>query len=162
MGVDTYLYLLDGTRYDKVVSVLDNLIAGGDSTVARTMFEQACSALSAASSHRQFPWTPIYGRLLSGTDEFERCIGLVNGKIPATYQGDRGRTGKQWTEEDFAIRNPLKVREYFLRDNICGVIVEGLCVPWELPFPPVHRVTWCLGNSLYKQSKKFEDVLCAV
>jgi hypothetical protein len=40
------------------------------------------------------------------------------------------------------------------------VIVEGLCVPWDLSFPPVHCVTWCLGNSLYEHSEKFENVFC--
>lgn len=47
-----------------------------------------------------------------------------------------------------------------MRDHVCGVIVEGLCVPWHLDFPPVHVVTWCLGLELYSHSKRFEDALC--
>lgn len=66
----------------------------------------------------------------------------------------------QWPDEDFAIRDPQKVRENHLRDEVCGVIVEGLCVPWDLSFPPVHCVTGCLGNSLYDHSDKFKNVLC--
>ena len=59
------------------------------------------------------------------------------------------------------IREPRLVREYSLRDHVCGVIVEGVCVPWQIEFPPVHVVTWSLGWELYEHSKKFEDALCA-
>jgi len=52
------------------------------------------------------------------------------------------------------------VREYNLRDYVCGVIVEGLCVPWNLEFPPLHVVTRCLSWELCEHSKKFEDALC--
>ena len=41
------------------------------------------------------------------------------------------------------------------------MIVEGLCVPWNLDFPPVHVVTLSLGSALHEHSKKFEDALCA-
>jgi hypothetical protein len=82
----------------------------------------------------------------------------LDGNIPEAYYGDRLTLGI--LEPDAVTREPRLVREYTLRDYVCGVIVEGLGVPWNLDFPPVHAVTQYLGWDLYEHSKKFEDALC--
>jgi hypothetical protein len=86
-------------------------------------------------------------------------LSILDGHIPETYHGDRTSLGI--LEPDGITRVPHLVREYNLRDHVCGVIVEGLCVPWNLDFPPVHVVTLSLGWELYEHSKKFEDAVCA-
>jgi len=121
VGVDTYLYLLDDRRYDQVVTVLDPLIAGGGAGAARTMFDQACDTLTDAHRHRKFPWAPLHGTL-GRKEEFQTGVALLDGTMPAIYNGERGRTLERWADEDYAIRDPQKVREYHLRDEVCGVI----------------------------------------
>lgn len=79
---------------------------------------------------------------------FRGGIALLEGRIPDTYHGDLAPD---------VVTDPRLVREYYLRDYVCGVVVEGPCVPWDLDFSPVHVVTWCLGWGLYEHSKKFED-----
>lgn len=160
MGVDTHFYLLDHERYlNDIVPVLDRLIAGENGGVGRARFEQAWRALIDARARREFPWTPFFWDC-PGSGRFDQCIALIEGRIPETYRGERGCTWEQLEDEGFVIRDPSKVREYHLRDNVCGIVVEGLAVPWELDFPPVHNVTSCLGHSLYDHSEKFEHVIC--
>jgi hypothetical protein len=85
----------------------------------------------------------------------KRVSPLIDGHIPDTYHGDRAIM-----EPDAVTSDPRLVREYSLRNCVCSVIVEGLSVPWNLEFPPVHAVTWSLGWALYEHSKKFENALC--
>ena len=157
MGVDTHLYLLDYRRYDgKVKPLLDALLDGGDGRLARSAYEESWGILSAAHDRRKHPWTPVHSTLLA--EEFHRGLSVLDGHIPETYLGDRASLGI--LEPDAVTRDPRLVREYNLRDHVCGIIVEGLCVPWNLDFPPVHNVTRSLGWELYGHSKKFEDALC--
>jgi hypothetical protein len=157
LGVDTHLYLLDYRRYtDEVKPLLDSLL-GGDTQPARTAYEEAWSVLSEANNLREYPWRPFHSTLLA--EDFQKGLSVLDGHIPETYNGDRTSLGI--LEPDAVTRDPRLVREYNLRDYVCGVIVEGLCVPWNLDFPPVHVVTQCLGWVLYGHSKKFEDALCA-
>ena len=158
MGVDTHLYLLDYRRYsDEVKPLLDTLLNGGDIRPARAAYEEACTVLSEAKGRRNYPWTPFHSMLLA--DDVQKGLSFLDGRFPETYYGDRVSLGI--LEPDAVNRDPHLVREFSLRDHVCGVIVEGLCVPWNLDFPPVHLVTWCLGWALYEHSKKFEDALCA-
>jgi hypothetical protein len=157
LGVDTHLYLLDYRRYaDEVKPLLDALLGGGDTRPARVAFEEAWRVLSQANSRWKYPWGPSHRWLLS--EDFQRGLSVLDGHIPETYYGDRVSLGL--LEPDAVTGDPRLVREYNLRDLVCGVVVEGLCVPWNLDFPPVHVVTWCLGWELYEHSKKFEDALC--
>jgi len=154
LGVDSHLYLLDDRRYtDKVKPLLDTLLADGDTGPARTAYEAAWRILSEANNRWKYPWTPLHSTRFA--DGFQTGLSLLDGHIPETYYGDRSIL-----EPDWVTRDPHLVREYHLRDRVCGVIVEGLSVPWNLDFPPVHVVTWCLGSELYEHSKKFEDTLC--
>lgn len=154
MGVDTHLYLLDYRRYsDEVEPLLDGLLSGGDSGPARIAYEEAWRVLAEANNSRKYPWTPFHSTKFA--EEFQKGLSLLDGHFPETYFGDR-----TILEPGAVTRDPHLVREYNLRDYVCGVIVEGLCVPWNLDFPPVHVVTWCLGWELYAYSKKFEDALC--
>ena len=154
MGVDTHLYLLNERRYlGEIVPVLDKLIKGGPAETVRASFKQALDTLVDARTRRQFPWTPVNGH----SGDLQRGIGALDGSLPDSYNGDRDLR----LENGNVIARDLRlIREYCLRDRVCNIIVEGLCVPWDLPFAPVHNVTWCLGHSLYTHSKKFEDVLC--
>lgn len=148
LGVDTHLYLLDYHRYvNEVAPMLDALLRGGDPLPARIAYEEASKLLVEAKGRREYPWTPFYSTPFS-----DEGIALLDGHIPDTDRGDRAQD---------KVTDPRLVREYHLRDYVCGVVVEGLCVPWDLDFPPVHVVTWCLGWGLYEHSKKFEDALCA-
>jgi len=121
-------------------------MSGADTRPARVAYEEASKVLVEARSLREYPWTPFYSSPFS-----EEGIALLEGHVPETYRGDRAPD---------VVANPRLVREYHLRDYVCGVVVEGLCVHWDLDFPPVHAVTWCLGWGLYEHSKKFEDALC--
>jgi hypothetical protein len=158
VGADTHLYLLDYRRYiDEVTPLLDALLEGCEIGPARAAYEEAWTVLSEAVSLRKYPWTPFHSTLVP--DVFQKGLSILDGQIPATYLGDRLSLGI--LEPDAVTRDPRLVREYNLRDYACGIIVEGLCVPWRLDFPPVHVVTRCLGWELYERSKKFEDALCA-
>ena len=155
MGVDTHLYLLDYCRYtDGVKPLLDTLLTGGDARPARLAYEQAWKVLTEANSRLEYPWTPFYSLLLE--ENLQEGLALLDGHIPESYVGDWGDS-----DPDTPTRDPRLVREYLLRYHVCGVIVEGLCIPWNLEFPPVHVVTWCLGKDLYRHSERFEDALCA-
>jgi hypothetical protein len=151
LGVDTHLYLLDYRRYiNEVKPLLDGLLGGGDPGPARVAYEAASTILIEAHRRHEYPWTPFYSSPISDVG-----LAALDGHIPETYSGDRVSFGS-----GDIIRDPHLIREYCLRDKVCGVIVEGLCVPWDLEFPPVHIVTWCLGGALYEHSRKFEDALC--
>jgi len=151
LGVDTHLYLLDYRRYhDETEPLLDGLLGGGDPRPGLVAYEAASKILLEASRSREYPWTPFYSTPIS-----EEGLAALDGRFPETYQGDRANLGP-----DEVIRDPRLIREYWLRDHVCGVVVEGLCVHWDLDFPPVHVVTWCLGWDLYEHSKKFEYALC--
>ena len=139
--------------------MLDKVVVGGVTDDARGLFRQAADTLVAAHASRQFPWTPFNVSPISSEEAIQRGMGALDGFLPASYGGDRGRGGAD-VDGDVVTTDPKLVREYYLRDCVCNVIVEGFCVPGELSFPPVHNVTWCLGRSLYKHSAKFEDVLC--
>jgi hypothetical protein len=157
LGVDTHLYLLDYRCYiDEVRPLLDALLAGGDTRSALRAYEKAWQVLSDAGHRWKYPWTPFHSTQLP--DRFQEGIDLLDGHFPDAYYGDRLSLGLIDPEAD--IRDPRLVREYNLRDSVCSVIVEGLCVPWNLGFPPVHPVTVCLAGDLYEHSKKFEDALC--
>jgi hypothetical protein len=156
LGVDTHLYLLDYHRYaDEVTPLLDALLAGGDPEPARAAYKEAWRILAEAHQHWKHPWTPFHWTR-SGT--FNEGLDLLDGHIPDAYHGDRLSLGL--LDPDEVTRDPRLVRDYNLRDCVCGVIVEGLCVPWSLDFPPVHVVTQCLGVNLYEHSKKFEAAIC--
>jgi hypothetical protein len=157
LGVDTHLYLLDYRRYtDEIKPLLDALLADGESGPARAAYQEAWSVLSEANSRREYPWTPFHSTSLA--ESFQKGLSVLDGQIPETYYGDRPSRGI--LAPGGVTRDPRLVREYNLRDRVCGVIVEGLCVPWNLDFPPMHPVTVCLSWNLYEHSKKFEDALC--
>lgn len=157
MGVDTHLYLIDYRRYmGEVKPLLDDLLSGGDPQPARAAYEEAWNTLSEARGRLKYPWTPF--RETGFGEEFLRGIHLLEGQVPEIYTGDRESLGI--LNPDEVTRDPRLVREYCLRDFVCCVIVEGLCVPWHLEFPPLHVVTRCLGWELYDHSKKFEAALC--
>jgi hypothetical protein len=157
LGVETHLYLIDYRRYaGEIKPLLDALLDGGDTRPARSAYEEAWRVLSEANSRWKFPWGPIHSTLLA--EDFQKGLSILDGHIPEAYYGDRLSLGL--LEPDMVTRDPRLVREYNLRDHVCEVIVEGLCVRWNLDFPPVHVVTWCLGWELYGHSKKFEDALC--
>jgi hypothetical protein len=157
MGVDTHLYLLDYRVYtEEVEPLLDAALSGGDTRPARTAYEKAWKVLSEAHSSRKYPWTPFHQTQFE--EDFQKGLNILYGHIPETYYGDRTSLGL--LDPDAVTRDPRLVREYNLRDHVCGIIVEGLCVPWSLDFPPLHNVTWCLGWELYGHSKKFEEAFC--
>ena len=152
MGQRTHLYLLDYRRYsEEIVPTLDHLLDGTDLPRARTAFEESVTSLTKASADRQHPWTPFHRPY---RDRFDEGRAILNGQIPEVYHGDRVSLGL--LEPDEVTTDPNLVREYYLRDCVCGMIVEGLCVPWKLDFPPVHVV---IGD-LYEYSKRFEELLC--
>jgi hypothetical protein len=158
VGVDTHLYLFEHELYQrKIVPALDGLLAHGDTSLCRSMFEQAWGVLTAAHGARQYPWTPLHAAC---PEEFEEGTRMIDGVFPKEYRGARGSTWGHLGEGECVVREPRLAREYHLRDSVCCPIVEGLCVPWHLSFPPVHIVTWCLGHDLYRHSGRFEDVLC--
>jgi hypothetical protein len=150
VGVDTHLYLLDFVRYTtEVKPLLDELLNGGAPEQARIALTDASKLLAEAHDRREYPWTPFHRG--SGV---EKGLATLDGRIPRTYEGDRASLGL--LDPDEVTQDPRLVREYYLRDDVCRAIVEGLCVPWDLEFPPVHVVTWTLGADLYKRSKRFE------
>ena len=152
VGVDTHFYLLDFERYTNEVSpLLDQLLRGGDLEPARLAYADAIRILAQASKDREYPWTPFHQGDSTTPAELE-------GRFPDAYYGDRETRGIM--DPDAVTHDPQVVRDYSLRDNVCAPIVEGLCVPWNLDFPPVHVVTWCLGWDLYRHSKRFEYALC--
>jgi hypothetical protein len=158
LGVDTHLYLLDYRRYaGEVKPLLDALLSGGDTRAARTAYEEAWRVLSEANNRWNYPWSPSHSTQFA--EDSQKGLSLLDGQIPETYHSDRLSLGI--LEPDAVTSDPCLVREYTLRDHVCGVIVEGLCVPWNLDSPPVHAVTGCLGWELYGHSRKFEDALCA-
>jgi hypothetical protein len=150
MGVDTHLYLLDYRKYsNEVVPALHGFLHGGESAAVRPLFEQARVALDAARKR----WPPLWGPLNLTDEEFLlEALLLLDGKVPDSYFGERHLEG--------AAIEPALVREYSIRDKVANLIVEGVCVPWDLAFPPVHNVTFMLSWELYEHSKRFEDVLC--
>ena len=155
MGVDTYLYLLNHRRYtDEIKPILDKLLDGSDINPARLAFDESLKILHQASTSREHPWTPFHQ---PRSHNVEESLALLNGHVPPAYFGDRRSLGLM--DPDEVTTDPILVREYNLRDSICSVIVEGLCVPWHLDFPPIHAVTKLLGN-LSEHSKRFEHALC--
>jgi hypothetical protein len=68
-------------------------------------------------------------------------------------------TAQDLQHPDPSVKDLTLVRRYHLLDSVCGVVVEGLCVPWALSFPPHHCITCdCTVLELYQASRKFEDV----
>jgi hypothetical protein len=141
VGVETNLYLIDRRDYyDVAVPALRALLAG-KSEPARVLFEKACSVL--AKQNWEYPWGPLH----RAEDDLEFGPSLIDG------------TAENLKHPDASITEPSLVRRYHLLDKVCGTVIEGICVPWALPFPPHHCVTcdsavW----ELYRASQRFEDV----
>lgn len=155
MGVDTFLYLLNYDNYQNVlVPALDRLLVDHSAGSVLNMFEQAAQILAEASRRFEFPWSPLHR--YSDSAEFDLAVKLIHGYVPERYFGDLAIM-----EPEFTVTEPAKVREYCLREKVFGVIVEGLAVPWNLGFPPVHEITWGSVHELYDLFSKFEDAMCA-
>ncbi|MGB0065740.1 MAG: hypothetical protein WBP85_14960 [Terracidiphilus sp.] len=150
--------MIDYRRYTgDVKPLLDALLDSGDSRSAHVAYEEAWRILSEANNRWKHPWSPFHSTILLSS--FQKGLSVLDGQIPEAYHGDRLSLGI--LEPEAVTRDPRLVREYKLRDCVCGIIVEGLSVPWNLDFPPVHAVTGCLGyGDLYEYSKKFEETLC--
>ncbi|HEY3744210.1 MAG TPA: hypothetical protein VGL53_30400 [Bryobacteraceae bacterium] len=141
MGVETNLYLIKGPDYHgAAVPALEALLAGAGGA-ARPLFEKACAVL--AEQNRDYPW----GRLHQVEGELEFGLSLIDG------------TAENLLHPDPSISDPGLVRRHHLLDTVCGTVIEGICVPWTLPFPPRHCVTcdsavW----ELYQASQRVEYV----
>jgi hypothetical protein len=142
VGVDTNLCLIDRRDYHEIaVPALQALLAGGKEP-ARSLFEKACSVL--ATQSREYPWGPLHG----AQDQLEFGLSLIDG------------TAGNLQHPDPSITDPELIRRHHLSDTVCGAVIEGTCVPWDLPFHPRHCVTcdsavW----ELYRASQRFEYVL---
>lgn len=155
MGVDTHLYLLNYDRYcNELVPALDRLLVDRDAGPVLNMFEKASQILAEASRRFEFPWSPLHR--CSDSEQSDLAIKLIQGYVPERYVG-----GLAIMEPEFSVIEPAKVREYCLREKVFRVIVEGLAVPWNLEFPPVHEITQGSVHELYGFSPKFEDAMCA-
>lgn len=155
MGVDTHLYLLNYDRYrSELVPAFDRLLLQHDANGFSELYRDARQILEDAAGRLKFPWTPLHSS--KDPEEIELVVKLFQGYVPEKYFGDRALL-----ETEFTITERAKVREYFLRDKVVSVIVEGLAVPWSLRFPPVHEITWGKVWELYRISPKFEDSFCA-
>lgn len=154
MGVDTFLYLLNHEFYTRdIVPALGRLLHDRDVAPVLNMFEEASHVLAEATRRFEFPWSPLHQT--GNSEEFSLAINLIRGYVPKEYSGDLAMN-----EPGFSVTDPVKVREYSLREKVFSVIVEGLAVPWNLQFPPVHEITQGYVSHLYELSPKFADAIC--
>lgn len=71
--------------------MLDRVVVGGVTDDARGLFRQAADTLVAAHASRQFPWIPFNVSSISSEEAIQRGMGALDGFLPASYGGDRGR-----------------------------------------------------------------------
>ena len=141
MGVDTNLYLIERRHYHEIaVPALQALLVGANEP-ARSLFEKACSALAGQTG--EYPWGPFH----RAEDQLEFGLSLIDG------------AADDLRHPDSSISDPDLIRRHHLLDTVCGTVIEGTCVPWSLPFPPLHCVT-CGSEvwELYQASQRFEYV----
>jgi len=141
VGVDTHLYLIDRRNYHEVAVPALQALLDGTKEPARSLFAKAFSTITA--QNREYPWGPIR--------PCEHWLQLGLAVIDGTAEDLR--------HPDTSITDPELIRRHHLLGLVGPVIVEGGCVPWSLPFPPLHCVTCDSAyRELYRASQRFEYV----